>query len=899
MATFQLRRTRAAWRLAAGGAGMATAAAGLLVFACVFLAVAGPRASAGLRTRALQQSLNTGTPLQRTMSVALDETSLDSRMGTATTSLATFTSAQAGFRRALTSVHVPLAASTAGDWSGLDTALTPLTRYPAAAAPSGIVPPKLKLVYRTQLGRSMRLVSGALPATASQGADGTTLQIAVAQATATAFGLRTGSRLGDGPGLTLVVSGIIRPVAQTSSLFWTADPLMATPLLIDGNYPYWEGAAFIGTGELAAFQQTFDPVAVNAMLDFPLDLRGVTAADAQALSDEFAAASLAAGYVGSTGSYHSAGTVVPVITTGLTSILARFIPQNAAADSVLSLLSVSLAAVGIVVIVAATQLVVEQRRNEFALRRARGGARWQIGLCALAGAAVAVPAAAAAIVLAVVVTAGYSASLAWWLAACTVLAALASAPLIAMRAHRDEQGQSLLPGTVRQARPARRLVLRRVSLEVLLIALAVSGLVLLRQESAAAGGWFTSLAPVLVAVPAAIVVVRCYPLLTGALLRFARGRPGVTAFVGFSRAMHNTRRVTLPVFTLVLALGVVAFGVMIRGSVSSGEVAASWGQTGADAVVNVGTGLRSVTPAAERAIASVPGVTHIAPVAALYDSAHGDAFTVVAVDPAQYGALIAATPGGSFAVTALSGSVRGVIPALASPGYASLLGGTSGVLNTPVGPLTIRVTGPVSGVPGVAGNGVLLVMPASALPVPVAPQEVLVTGPRLDGAALRQVVARDLPGATVTLRSAVLTGLTSAPLAHSTYLAITAGSAAAALLMVLMLAITLVLTARDGAPILARLRVMGLGRRQARWLETVQMLPQVTVAAAGGVACACALAPLIGPSIDLSAFTGAGSAVPVQGHIIPLLAAAAGLLLLAVLTVAVQHALTPARAAPD
>ena len=62
-------------------------------------------------------------------------------------------------------------------------------RYPAAAAPSGIVPPKLKLVYRTQLGRYLNVVSGALPATASQGADGTTLQIAVSQATATAFGL--------------------------------------------------------------------------------------------------------------------------------------------------------------------------------------------------------------------------------------------------------------------------------------------------------------------------------------------------------------------------------------------------------------------------------------------------------------------------------------------------------------------------------------------------------------------------------------------------------------------------------------------------------------------------------------------------------------------------------------
>jgi putative ABC transport system permease protein len=196
-------------------------------------------------------------------------------------------------------------------------------------------------------------------------------------------------------------------------------------------------------------------------------------------------------------------------------------------------------------------------------------------------------------------------------------------------------------------------------------------------------------------------------------------------------------------------------------------------------------------------------------------------------------------------------------------------------------------------------------VPVPALPVPVAPLEELVTGPHLNGAALDRVVARYLPGATVTLRSAVLASLRGAPLTHSTYLAITVGSAAAAVLVVLVLLITLVLAVRDGAPILARLRVMGLGRGQARWLEMAHMLPQVMVAAAGGVACACALAPLIGPSIDLSAFTvssftvssfsGAGSAVPVRAELVPLLLAAAGLLLLAMGTVAVQNVLTAGR----
>jgi putative ABC transport system permease protein len=903
---------RAAWRLATGGAGPATAAVGVLIFACVFLAVAGPREGVALRTHALQQSFGAELPVQRTVYASLNDTALTSRMQVSTTSAATLVTVQSDLRRNLAALHLPLAAAGT-DWSGLTSPLDTLTAFAKAAAPAGI-PPQLELAYRGQLTQYTTLVSGAMPRTATQGADGTMLQIAVTTGTAATLHLRVGSRLGDGLGTTLVVTGIVRPGGAASDPFWAADPLVYAPTQEatppPASLPYWTGAGFVGASELAVLQKTMDQATTTATVDFPLDLSGVTAGDAQALSAALARASTVAGQVGSSaGAYTGLVGIAPVmISDGVGSVLTGFVAQDTAAGAVLSLLSVSLAAVGVMVILAGAQLVAEQRRSEFALRRARGGARWQIGLRAMAGtAAVTVPATAAAIALAVALTAGYPDSLTWWLAGCTALVALAGAPLLAMRAHRV----IALPGSTRLVRPPRRRALQRLSLEALLIVLAVGGLVLLRQQGtgqgSATGGWYTSLAPVLVAIPAAIVVVRLYPVLLRALLRVARRRPGVTAFVGFSRAVQNTPRAALPAFTLVLALTVVAFGTMIRSAVTSGEVAVSWQRTGADALIEPGTSQRSLTPAVLRAIASVPGVQHAAPVVMLYDSANGHSYTLVAVNPAQYAALVDSTPGGSFPAGLLSqhglsqpglSQHGGAVPALASAGYAGLLGGGTGALYTPVGTMTIHVTGRAVSVPGASPGSILIVVPMSALPVPVAPLEDLITGPYLDARALRQVVSKELPGASVTLRADDLAALTSAPLPRSAYLAITVGSVAAGALVVLVLLITLVLAARDGASILARLRVMGLGRGQARWLEVAQMLPQVTVSAAGGLVCAYALAPLIGPSIDLSAFTGAASAVPVRAQLVPLLAAAAGLLLLAMATVAVQNVFTAGKEQP-
>ena len=119
---------------------------------------------------------------------------------------------------------------------------------------------------------------------------------------------------------------------------------------------------------------------------------------------------------------------------------------------------------------------------------------------------------------------------------------------------------------------------------------------------------YTSAAPVLVAIPLAVVVVRLYPAIVRWLVRLAGRRSGVTVFVGLARAARSSLTAVLPAFALVLALAVIAFGAMLRVAMARGQVAASWQQTGADAVVDTSHSNVPLGPAAQRAIAAVPGV---------------------------------------------------------------------------------------------------------------------------------------------------------------------------------------------------------------------------------------------------------------------------------------------------
>jgi len=117
------------------------------------------------------------------------------------------------------------------------------------------------------------------------------------------------------------------------------------------------------------------------------------------------------------------------------------------------------------------------------------------------------------------------------------------------------------------------------------------------------------------------------------------------------------------------------------------------------------------------------------------------------------------------------------------------------------------------------------------------------------------------------------------------------GAVAAAAFSALILLIWLLMSAHPREMTLARLATMGLRPGQARWLVVLETLPMVLAAAVGGVVTAYVLAPLIAPSISLSAFTGSGASPAGSGirtEPLVLAACAAGLILLSAAALAAQ-----------
>ena len=90
----------------------------------------------------------------------------------------------------------------------------------------------------------------------------------------------------------------------------------------------------------------------------------------------------------------------------------------------------------------------------------------------------------------------------------------------------------------------------------------------------------------------------------------------------------------------------------------------------------------------------------------------------------------------------------------------------------------------------------------------------------------------------MTLRAAALAALTTAPVLQAARTALTQGLVTAAGFGVLILVMSLLLTAQARELTLASLATMGLRRWQAQLLLAAETLPPVVAAAIGGVACA-------------------------------------------------------------
>ena len=654
----------------------------LLTFIAVFAATAGAREALASRTQAVRQTLAATTPSTRTITVSAAWNDVQGALsyvnsGNALTSIIPSATID-GITDQLHDDfnHAPVTLDPTGtDWSSIT---TPLNLVNGELPGTGGTPVKIEVTERQPFGPQMRLVSGRFPVatpvpstvtgTGTSTGTGTgtgkprgkppaaTLQVVMTKQTAATFGLHAGSKFmitgpelastGVATPITVLVTGIVTPVDPTSS-FWNIDAaIVAADLQGPVNGPYWAGGVIVGPSEADELQSYFSSGNLQMEWVFPLDVSSLDGQQVQPLSDAL----------------DKIGTQVPALSglapvsatlttsSGLLFSLNTFIATAQSVDALLWLLYVSLTVAGLTVLLLAGRMVAMRRSAEITVVRARGASLRQIALSTGRDAAlVCVPAAVIAAAAAILAVPGAGSAQGagsaggWWPPIAVLAVAVCGPALIAAWQHR-------LPRRRAAARRRQRAGTRLV-IEAALVAASVAGIVAFRDQGAQAGSGvnlFTSSAPVLVAIPAVIVVLRLYPLVLRGLVRASARTSRAPAFLGLARASRTALTPALPAFALVLALTVAAFAGMVRDAVTNGEVAASWQTAGADATVTPSSAAVSFTiaPTAARAIAAVPGVTHAAEVwNEIWSTPAGSQVNVLAVDPASYAELVAHTQG--------------------------------------------------------------------------------------------------------------------------------------------------------------------------------------------------------------------------------------------------------------
>jgi putative ABC transport system permease protein len=906
------------WRLLTGepGAGPALALAVIALLAA-FVATAGPREITSLQNRALRQTLAAAGPF------GISATGYWQINGPTVLG-----ALKAGQIQRMTNViggsmRPPLVSPAAQQWGGLTMPLLGVLNPPPKSVLGG--PPLLEVAYRSALASNAKLIYGTLPQTAAESQYGKviTIQVAVTTATAHALGLRVGTVLDLGrtaamppsdPAIVLDVTGLLRPVGP-SSPFWTRDPSLAAPTLFQGvgGPQIWAGGVFVGPNELAELATAYDGATATLSWNFPLKTAGLTAAQAPGMLA--AMTSLVSGNAGEA-ALQAAGPPLqnpPVLTADGSGTLSGFITAQAAVATTDALLLAGVAAATAILLLVGALVIADAYRGELTLDRARGGSLRQIAVRILAlTAGVAGPALVIGVAAAVMAVPGGGNTASWALAALVVVIALAAPALLAAW---ELRGLRSLAGPGRADLVIRRPSARRLVVEATALVVVVGGVVALRVRGVAPGAGvdpYLSSAAVLIAVAAGLIAARVYPVPLRVLLRILTRRRGTVGYLGVARSARSRSVPLLPALALVVAMAVIALGGMIRAAVTSGQVAASWQQVGADAVVLASGTHLSIDPKAQAAMAAVPGVRHGSAVYVidpgsdqagnlLVGQTGAMSTGVVIASPGQYAALVADTPWPAFPARLLArpaGSGTGAIPVIASPSVGARIRAGSDQLAFASSELTLRVAAVASSTPALPGGGAFIIMPSwvsARLAASTAPNTMLLTGPDINVRDLRAVVARTQPGGQLISRADVLAVAANSPTVHGSDLAFELSVAAAVACAAGAVLLGVLLSGRDRTRLGVWLTAMGMTARQARRLALLDALPLLLIAILGGEAAGLALGPLIGPGLDLSAFTGSSAPVAVRPDLVALLAPAVGAVALITAVAVGQNALIRSR----
>ncbi|MDP4509774.1 FtsX-like permease family protein [Nonomuraea turcica] len=517
--------------------------------------------------------------------------------------------------------------------------------------------------------------------------------------------------------------------------------------------------------------------------------------------------------------------------TGLPNLLSDFSAALASAQNVIYLALGGLLAVALGVIVLAVRSLTDRMEHTLALARARGGSLRQVAGAgaALTGLAVA-PAAAAGYALSFLVP-GPVLPVVHAGPAVVVVTAVGFAAVRVSFAHRTPLHERR--DDVASARPSAR----RVTLEVLVVGLALAGAYLLRARGLSQDP-FLLFVPVALTLAAALITLRCYPYPLRLLVRLAaRGRAAV-AFLGLTRAARARSASGLPVLILLPALAVSVFATVISEGIASTQVRASWQLVGAPIKV---TSIGEIPASVIEKVRATDGVEQVvlAQTGRVQLANAPEWAAAIAVDVAQWRRLLAGAP---ISLPALSGSTS----ALVSPELRGRGAFEVGWLGRP------RVTpqGVIDSVPGFWSSGKFIVMSTSALP------RLEVNTLLIKGEVPPAELARMVPASTVDSQERALAAIRDDPLTGAVRSTLTVVTVALGLYALVAVVLSLVVGAADRARSVSFLRTLGLSDRQARRLTVLEVLPMVLLTALVGLGLGLGLPAALGPGVDLSAYAG-------------------------------------------
>ncbi|MEV3871542.1 FtsX-like permease family protein [Streptomyces sp. NPDC049906] len=859
----------------ARGAALALA---LLAAVTAALAAGFPLALDSLRDDGLRHALAAASPAQAALRFTAPQHSLSASAAEREAALRG-AALRRGYDAVVDALPAPLTADRARSSYGVRTADPPEVSERWLPRPRGLSP-RFVLAAQHGLDAHARVRTGRLPRVQDAVTLGTpAVEAAVTVETAARLNIATGSVLRV-PGvarspLTVRITGIVTP-RDPRGPYWSTQQVLRTPSLVrvpsrEPDPPvYWLGALLLHPDAAPALLGTAGTPERYWQIAPGSD--GMTGADLGSAQSALASAVNGTALL----EVRRAVDANTVADTELDDVLTRY---GALRDGVMPLVTVAVAgtaAVALVVLLMAGGLAAGRRRAELTVLRARGASLPGLtGRLLAETAVVAVPAGATGLTVALLALPGGR----WWpaalAAAAVTLVACLALPLRALVDHR-----SVRIGTDRDDLTAARPSRRRAVAELTLLVLAVGAVATLRGRGAEDGGALVALAPVLIGVIAALLLVRLYPLPLRLLTAPARRLRGLLGHLALARAARGASSTALPLLALLTALTTAAFGGSVLAGVADTRDRAALLATGADARVDSRYPLPRHLP---QRVRQAPGVETMTAVAVDYDAqvigadptdgagqddplrsleaaeaaGGGDTDTrmpLAVVNARPYADLSRRVGVGAFPARALARGPAAhddgrAVPVLASPATAARLGRGPVTVRVDDRRLTVRIA-VVRPVTPAMSTEHFLVVDADALGRPLRPNALFLTGRNLDPAALRTAGG---PDAVVHLREAERARYTDSPLQLGAERVYTAAVAAGAGFAALALLLALARTAPERAALLARLRTMGLPRRDGRRLLVLESLPPALLAAAGGIAAGWAAVRLLAPGTDLTA----------------------------------------------